>query len=89
MAETLVMQAADGTSRGVPVGHVVRAIRPNSMGIPGKLGLYGKRLWEFVADDPRESNTEGGIFPAIFGTVMMVFLMSIAVSPPSDQCSMW
>ena len=31
--------------------------------------------------DPRESNTEGGIFPAIFGTVMMVFLMSFAVVP--------
>ena len=36
---------------------------------------------EFVAGDPRESNTEGGIFPAIFGTVMMVFLMSFAVAP--------
>ena len=31
-----------------------------------------RRLWEFVSGDPRESNTEGGIFPAIFGTVMMV-----------------
>jgi len=47
----------------------------------GKLGLYLSRVWEFVSDDPRESNTEGGIFPAIFGTVMMVFLMSFAVVP--------
>jgi phosphate transport system permease protein len=50
----------------------------------GKLatsGLYLHRLWSFVADNPRESNTEGGIFPAIFGTVMMVFLMSFAVAP--------
>ena len=39
------------------------------------------RLWEFVADDPRESNTEGGIFPAIFGTVMMVLIMSVLVVP--------
>jgi phosphate transport system permease protein len=30
---------------------------------------------------PREANTEGGIFPAIFGTVMMVFIMSIVVTP--------
>ena len=40
--------------------------------------LYAGRVWEFVADEPRESNTEGGIFPAIFGTVMMVLLMSVA-----------
>jgi len=32
-------------------------------------------------DDPRESNTEGGVFPAIFGTVMMVLLMSLFVTP--------
>ena len=43
--------------------------------------MYGARLWEFVSGDPRESNTEGGIFPAIFGTVMMVILMSIVVVP--------
>ncbi|WP_333798602.1 phosphate ABC transporter permease PstA, partial [Trichlorobacter lovleyi] len=32
-------------------------------------------------DDPRESNTEGGLFPAIFGTVMMVLLMSVFSLP--------
>ncbi len=80
-AETLVMAAADGTRKEIPVGNVVRAIRPNEMGVLGKLGLYALRVREFVADEPRESNTEGGIFPAIFGTVMMVFLMSFAVVP--------
>ena len=42
---------------------------------------YATRLWEFVSDEPRESNTEGGVFPAIFGTVMMVVIMSILVTP--------
>jgi phosphate transport system permease protein len=60
---------------------VVRALRPNDLGAFAKLRLYGSRFWEFVSADPRESNTEGGIFPAIFGTVMMVFLMSFAVAP--------
>ena len=46
-----------------------------------RIGLYLSRVWEFLSDEPRESNTEGGIFPAIFGTVMMVFIMSIAVAP--------
>lgn len=79
--EALVMQAADGTEKAIPVGAIVRFMRPNEMGVGDKLRLYAGRVWEFVADDPRESNTEGGIFPAIFGTVMMVFLMSIAVVP--------
>jgi phosphate transport system permease protein len=43
--------------------------------------VYLGRVWEFLTDDPRESNTEGGIFPAIFGTVMMVILMSLMAVP--------
>jgi phosphate transport system permease protein len=42
---------------------------------------YVSKVWEFVSDDPRESNTEGGVFPAIFGTVMMVMIMSVLVTP--------
>jgi len=80
-SESLVMRAADGSTQAFPVAHVVRAIRPNAMGRPAAIGLYMSRLWEFLSADPRESNTEGGIFPAIFGTVMMVFLMSLAVAP--------
>ncbi len=45
------------------------------------MGFYAHKFWEFVSDDPREANTEGGIFPAIFGTVMMVLLMSVMVTP--------
>jgi phosphate transport system permease protein len=81
MAETLVLQTAGGETKEVPAGAVVSAIRPNDFGVFGKLGLQVKRIREFIVADPRESNTEGGIFPAIFGTVMMVFLMSFAVAP--------
>ena len=81
LAETLVMRTYGGESKEMPLGTVVRAAAPNAMSWAAKLRLYGARAWEFVADDPRESNTEGGIFPAIFGTVMMVFLMSFAVAP--------
>ncbi|MFN8642872.1 MAG: phosphate ABC transporter permease PstA [Candidatus Binatia bacterium] len=78
---TLVMVSADGREKRVPVGDVVTALRPNAMSTWETLRLYGARVWGFIADDPRESNTEGGIFPAIFGTVMMVFLMSFVVAP--------
>ncbi len=80
-AETLVMRTAEGETKEMPVGAVVRAFQPNEMDTLARLRLYGSRSWEFVSADPRESNTEGGIFPAIFGTVMMVFLMSFAVAP--------
>ncbi len=78
---TLVMQSADGQTKEMPVAMVVRAVQPNGMSTLDKIGLYLSRGWEFIAADPRESNTEGGIFPAIFGTVMMVFIMSFAVAP--------
>ncbi|MFQ5583761.1 MAG: phosphate ABC transporter permease PstA [Calditrichia bacterium] len=51
------------------------------MSVWSKSLLYVEKLWEFISAQPRESNTEGGVFPAIFGTVMMVLLMTIAVVP--------
>src|SRR5262249_7332584 len=32
-------------------------------------------------DEPRNANTEGGVFPAIFGTITMTLLMTIGVVP--------
>ena len=72
---------AGGETRRVDVAAIVRAYRPNSMGLGAKVQTYLSKGWEFVAGEPRESNTEGGIFPAIFGTVMMVILMSLAAVP--------
>jgi len=77
----LVLTTADGVERAVPIGQIVRALRPNALGFGGKLALYASRAFEFVTGEPREANTEGGIFPALFGTVMMVLLMSIFVVP--------
>jgi phosphate transport system permease protein len=51
------------------------------MNVFSKIGHWLMKAWEFVSTDPREANTEGGIFPAIFGTVMMVLLMSVFVTP--------
>ena len=61
--------------------HIVRAYQPNVMSWLGEFGLYISKLWEFISGDPLEANTEGGIFPAIFGTVMMVLIMSFATMP--------
>jgi phosphate transport system permease protein len=42
---------------------------------------WARLSWEFVSGKPREGMTQGGIFPAIFGTVLLVLLMTIAVVP--------
>ncbi|HSF32847.1 MAG TPA: phosphate ABC transporter permease PstA [Candidatus Tectomicrobia bacterium] len=81
LTASVVLSAARGMEKELPIFQVVRAYRPNLMSFPEKMGFYAVKLWEFVADDPRESNTEGGVFPAIFGTVMMVLIMSLAVTP--------
>ena len=75
-AETMAGQIIE-----IPLSKIVRAYRPNSLNVFQKIGLYFQKIWEFVSDDPREANTEGGIFPAIFGTVMMVLLMAVLVTP--------
>lgn len=77
----VVISTVDGKEKTLPLGMVVRAYKPNSMGALNKVGLYFSKVWEFVSDDPREANTEGGVFPAIFGTIFMVLIMSIVVMP--------
>ena len=75
------MVDANGQEKQLPVGQIIRALRPNEMGTPAKTWMYLTNVWRVLADEPREANTEGGIFPAIFGTVMIVLIMSAAVVP--------
>lgn len=79
--DTFVVRTADGQEVHVSLRDIVRATQPNQLSVFGKIANYGDRFWEFMTEGPREANTEGGIFPAIFGTVTMVFIMSIIVTP--------
>lgn len=79
--DSMIMRIADGREVEIPLSKVVHAYRPNAMSLLDKLGFYFAKVGEFVSDEPREANTEGGIFPAIFGTVMMVIIMAIMVVP--------
>ncbi|MDA0739375.1 MAG: phosphate ABC transporter permease PstA [Nitrospirae bacterium] len=78
---TLTLVDTNGREKSLPLGQIVEALRPNDMGVGAKCLTYLHNFWTVLSDEPREANTEGGIFPAIFGTVMMVFIMSIAVVP--------
>ncbi|WP_200929591.1 phosphate ABC transporter permease PstA [Pseudomonas taeanensis] len=79
--DSVTLKTVEGREATLSLGKVVRAFQPNAMGYLDKLGFYFAKLWEFVSDDPREANTEGGIFPAIFGTVMMTLIMAVIVTP--------
>ncbi len=79
--DSAVFIVANQQETEIKLSEVVRAYQPNSMNLLNKLGTYFSKLGEFLTDEPREANTEGGIFPAIFGTVVMVLLMSVFVTP--------
>lgn len=76
-----VFRTADGREKEIPLLNIIKAWQPNNMNIFQKSVFYIKGVLAFILDEPREANQEGGIFPAIFGTVMMTLIMSLAVTP--------
>jgi len=78
---SLLMKDAQGREVEIPLGDVLEVWYPNDMAFSEKVAHWGRQVAHFVTDAPREANTEGGVFPAIFGTVLMVLLMSVIVTP--------
>lgn len=77
----LVLAAADGREQAIALADIVRACAPNRMGLAAKARVYASRWLEFLTGAPREANSEGGVFPALFGTALMTVVMSLAVVP--------
>ena len=77
----LMMATAKGDTAAIAVAEIVRAYPANRLNTAGRIGVYASRWKEFLAGEPREANSEGGVFPAIVGTIVMTLLMSIAVVP--------
>ncbi|GJL79662.1 MAG: phosphate transport system permease protein PstA [Nitrospinaceae bacterium] len=77
----VVFTTSDGQEKVVPISLVIRVYAPNSFGWLDRTKFFISKVIEFVTDEPREANTEGGVFPAIFGTVMMVLIMSLMATP--------
>ena len=78
---SLNYRLVSGEKFNLPLKNLVSYYYPNQLNWGQKLLLFGKRVSRFIFDNPREANTEGGIFPAIFGTFLMTILMSIFVMP--------
>lgn len=79
--QALIAQDMKGDRVRIPLSQILDYWFPNDMSVLQKIGQWGKQAWAFLSEDPRESNSEGGVFPAIFGTVFLVLIMSIIVMP--------
>jgi phosphate transport system permease protein len=79
--DSIVLRVADGSEVTIRLADIVKSWQPNNMSVGAKIAFYVKDFFDFIFGYPREANTEGGIFPAIFGTVTMVLVMSIIVTP--------
>ena len=79
--DQIVMRAMDGQKVTINFENILKINFNNQLTLFGKIKLFFSQIGSFISDDPREANTEGGVFPAIFGTVLMVLLMTVIVSP--------
>lgn len=77
----LQMATAQQVVRLLSLDEIARAIPSNRLTGWQSTRVYFSRWWEFLTAEPRNGNSEGGVFPAIFGTVVMTLLMSLAVVP--------
>lgn len=77
----LRLRTIGGQEKDLPLDEIVRAYPANQLSISQKAGLFLDRWLEFLTDVPRAANSEGGVFPAIFGTVVMTLIMTVAVVP--------
>ncbi|EEX34143.1 MULTISPECIES: phosphate ABC transporter permease PstA [Vibrio] len=77
----LIVEDMKGNQYRIPLSRILDVWYPNQMTIVEKVAQWAHQAWKFLSDDPRESNSEGGVFPAMFGTVLLVLIMSIIVMP--------
>ncbi|MBA6335782.1 phosphate ABC transporter permease PstA [Colwellia sp. BRX8-7] len=79
--DQLVVRAMGGEVIEINFEEILKVTYNNKLSVFGRAAVFIQQIGSFLIDDPREANTEGGVFPAIFGTVLMVLLMTVIVSP--------
>lgn len=79
--DAVVVKDMRGEDIRIPLSNVLDVTYPNDMSMVSKIAHWFGNIGSFLSSDPREANTEGGVFPAIFGTIFMVMLMAVIVTP--------
>lgn len=77
----VMLEEVNGQTKDTNLSQIVRYYPANDVNTLQKAGIYLSRWVEFVSTEPREANTQGGVLPAIFGTVAMTMLMVVFVAP--------
>ncbi len=77
----IVLEEIGGRQKDTELSQIVRFFPANDLSTLDKIGIYVARWWEFLSTEPREANMEGGVLPAIFGTVMMTLIMVVFTAP--------
>lgn len=77
----VTLEEVGGRTREVELSQIVRYYPSNAVNTFDKIGIYFSRWGEFLTSEPREANTQGGVLPAIFGTVAMTMIMVVFVAP--------
>ena len=72
---------ANGEEKTIALGQILHFYYPNRLSGFERFKLFLSNISSFLWDNPREANTEGGVFPAIFGTFVMTLIMSLFVTP--------
>ncbi|CAH0524847.1 phosphate ABC transporter permease PstA [Vibrio hippocampi] len=80
-SQYLVVEDMQGQQEILSLNRVLDFWYPNQMTFLQKVAHWSGQGLKFLTESPRESNSEGGVFPAIFGTVLLVLIMSIVVMP--------
>ena len=75
------LKPVQGAAEDILLEDIVRAVPANQLGFWGKFGVYMSRWREFLFDDPLQSNSAGGYFPAIWGTIAMTLIMTLFAVP--------
>jgi ABC-type phosphate transport system permease subunit/ABC-type phosphate transport system auxiliary subunit len=77
----LEVRLASGEARAYRLADLLRLHPAVGLDAWGRLSVFAAGLTEFLSAEPREANTEGGVFPALFGTFVMTLLMAVLVTP--------
>ncbi|POY55181.1 phosphate ABC transporter, permease protein PstA [Pectobacterium versatile] len=79
--DTVQLRDANGSVHLIPLRDIEQAWFPNAMNLWEKVSHWGEQAKFMLVHYSPDSNSAGHLFPAIFGTVLMVVLMSIVVMP--------
>ena len=77
----LLVSFADGSPFIIPISSIQDVDFVSRLTTFEKWQVVFSEIGVFLSDSPKQANTSGGVFPALFGTVLMVFLMTIIVTP--------